>query len=296
MTAAGVTAAASAAAVAADVGRRRLCRMYNYWYRGKDHYPIDRDACDFMTEFAPGWELVVRASREWLRHRVCDLATLGVDQFLVLGAGLPVDSEAAVHELASRSLERPARVVYVDADPLAALYNHVRLADDIDVHAVHADLTDPAHVLDRAHAAGSVVDWSRPVAALWPDSLSHAPDDPGPATMVRRYRALLAPGSWIVASHYTDPGPHRPAERFSAWLLQELFTGFTGSGWFRTPAEFEGCFDGLELSPPGITDLAAWPAAVPAATPLPMEARLILCGLARIPDPTNSPEGHADEH
>nr|WP_280316623.1 SAM-dependent methyltransferase [Nocardia wallacei] len=269
------------------MGRPSLCRMYSHWYYGgKDHYEIDRDACQLLAQHAPGWELAVRASREWLRHRVYDLAATGLDQFLVLGAGLPVDSEAAVHELASRSLgERPARVVYVEADPLAALYNHVRLADDIDVHAVHADLTDPAQVLDRAHAVGSVVDWSRPVAVLWPDSLSHVPDDPGPATVVCRYRELLAPGSWVVASHYTDPGPRRPAERFSAGLLQELFTGFVGSGWFRTPAEFEGCFDGLELSPPGITDLAAWPAVVPSVTPLPMEAHLILCGLARIPDP-----------
>ncbi|MBF6176015.1 SAM-dependent methyltransferase [Nocardia blacklockiae] len=271
------------------MGRPSLCRMYNHWLRGKDHYPVDRDACHYVTGYATGWELAVRASREWLRHRVCDLAAAGVDQFLVLGAGLPVASEPAVHELASRALGgRPARVVYVEADPLAALYNHAELADHVVVHAVRADLTDPADVRHRVRAAGSVVDWSRPVAVLLPDSLPHVPDDPGHATVVRRWRAMLAPGSWIVASHYTDPGLRSAAHLYAA-VLQQQFTAFVGSGWFRSRAEIEACFDGLELLPPGISDLTAWPTAVASATPLPMEARLILCGLGRIPDPDQQP-------
>ncbi|WP_280275137.1 SAM-dependent methyltransferase [Nocardia wallacei] len=286
MTAAGL-ADPDAEPLGTDAGRPSLCRMYSYWYYGgKDHYEIDRDTCHTLAQHAPGWELAVRASRAWLRHRVCDLAARGIGQFLVLDAGFPVLGEIAVHELAAQNLsERPARVVYADPDPLASLHNHAELADNVYVHAVQADLADPAAVLDRSRAAGSPLDWSKPVAVLLPDSLSHVPDDPGPAEIVRRYRELLAPGSWIAASHYTDPGRRSPAHE-TASVLQQQFTTWLGSGRFRAPAEIAACFDGLELRDPGIADLTAWPPPLTSATPLPAEAGLILCGLGRIPDPT----------
>lgn len=272
--------------VGADAGRPSLCRMYSYWYYGgKDHYEIDRNACDTLAQDAPGWQLAVRASRAWLRRRVGDLATRGIDRFLVLGAGLPVFGESAVHELAALEVgNRPVQVVYVDRDPLATAHNRVVLADNVYVHAVEADLTDPADVLDRARAAGSLIDWSAQIAVLLPDSLSHVPDDPGPATVVRRYRELLAPGSWLAVSHYTDPGPRHGAHR-TATVLAEYFAALVGTGRFRSGAEIAACFDGLTLHEPGLADLTAWPAPLSSATPLPIEAGLILCGLARIPDP-----------
>ncbi|WP_280361307.1 SAM-dependent methyltransferase [Nocardia wallacei] len=294
MTAAGLTTPAVVdELVEIDVERPSLYRMYSYWYYGgKDHYEIDRDTCHALAQHAPGWELAVRASRAWLRHRVCDLAARGIDQFLVLDAGFPVLGEIAVHELAAQHLgERPSRVVYADPDPLASLHNRAELADNVYVHAVQADLADPAALLDRARAAGSLVNWSQPVAVLLPDySLSHVPDDPGPAEIVRRYRELLAPRSWVVASHYADPGRRSPAHE-TASVLQQQFTTWLGSGRFRTPAEIAACFDGLELRDPGVADLTAWPPPLTTATPLPVEAGLFLCGVGRIPDPTQR-HGH----
>jgi S-adenosyl methyltransferase len=75
---------------------------------------------------------------------------------------------------------------------------------------VHADLRDTDEVLS---GAGKLLDFTRPTGLLFVGCLHHIPDPDDPASIVARYLAALAPGSYLVISHATN---EFSAEKMSA--------------------------------------------------------------------------------
>ena len=75
--------------------------------------------------------------------------------------------------------------------------------------------------------------------------------------------AAVAPGSYLVLSHATDQDIGADA----AGQVRELYAQASAPAVFRSRAEVAGFFEGLELVPPGIGNVAAWHADVLPAEP-----------------------------
>ncbi|MFY0564029.1 SAM-dependent methyltransferase [Archangium lansingense] len=84
-------------------------RMFDYWLGGNHHYPVDVAAAKAFEAVFKDFRPVFRALRGFIGRASRYIQAQGVDQFLVLGAGLP--TQGNVHETVPG-----ARVLYTDID------------------------------------------------------------------------------------------------------------------------------------------------------------------------------------
>src|SRR5690606_35135550 len=89
------------APVGVDTSRASIARVYDASLGGKDNYDVDRAALGQILEVAPRQGDVSLMNRRWL-HRVTRYlaGTVGIDQFLDIGAGLPTVGNT--HEIAQQ--------------------------------------------------------------------------------------------------------------------------------------------------------------------------------------------------
>jgi hypothetical protein len=238
-----------------DTTRPSVARVYDCFLGGKDNYEVDRKVFLQVDAVAPQMKLLARAGRRWL-VRVTRFLTreAGIDQFLDLGAGLPAAENT--HQAAQR-INRDARVVYVDNDPVVAAHGRAVLEENDRTHLVMADLTRPDEILTHPDITRHV-DLSRPVALIHSNTMHHVADTEGPAEIMRRYVELLPSGSYLVLSHFADPQDDGPGSEL-ARDVEEIFTrGAIGSGFFRTRKAIEEYFTGLQMIEPGLVPLNEW--------------------------------------
>jgi hypothetical protein len=133
-----------------DTTRSGIARVRDAALGGKDNYAIDRDLVSALEHAAPGFSDLVRAERAWHIRAVRYLASIGVDQFLDCGVGLPVPFDNT-HEVAQR-YNSEARVVYADADCIVVAHGRALLQDDERSLVVQADYTYPEELLPAAGA------------------------------------------------------------------------------------------------------------------------------------------------
>lgn len=103
-----------------------------------------------------------------------------------------------------------------------------------------------------------MLDFDQPCAVLAVAVLHHLPDDLRPA--FARYREVLVPGGATILGHgsadWDDPVT---AERTRAVVAGHV--GGPSPVTLRSRVELLELVDGLEVLPPGLVDLTAWPAA-----------------------------------
>ena len=119
------------------------------------------------------------------------------------------------------------------------------------VTVIGGDLRDPKKIL---HCAGRYLDFSEPVAVLLFAVLHFLRDDEGPQGIVLRLKEALPPGSALAVSHITSEaiGPERSR------AAQRVYEGASAPAVPRTRAEITQFLDGLDLVPPGVTDIGHW--------------------------------------
>ena len=232
-----------------DVETPSAARMYDYYLGGSHNFAADRRLADETVRVWPDVKHLARANRAFLRRAVSALVDAGVEQFLDLGAGIP--TVGSVHETA-QSANRYARTVYIDADLVAVAHGTALLADDPNTAVVHADLRDPATVLDGVTATG-LLDLSQPVAVLMLAVLPFVPDADDPAGIVAAYRDASAPGSYLALSHGTDD--YRPE---AAHRAEDVYRRAAQPMTLRSRAEIAALFGGYELLEPGVVDMIHW--------------------------------------
>ena len=232
-----------------DIERPSVARMYDFFLGGSHNFASDRELAERALRIFPDAPFVVRANRSFLCRAVTVLCSLGVDQFLDLGSGIPTVGN--VHEVVGK--ERPgARTLYVDSDPVAVAHASALLADVPNVAVLHADLRDPATVLADAARIGGI-DFSRPVGVLLVSVLPFIPDEDDPAAIVAAYREATVPGSYLAISHGTnDYQPKQVGE------VENVYANTTQPGVFRSAAEVARLFDGYEMLEPGLVDAIHW--------------------------------------
>ncbi|QWF81078.1 SAM-dependent methyltransferase [Amycolatopsis sp. CA-230715] len=237
---------------ALDTTRAGLARVRDAALGGKDNYSIDRDLVAALEHAAPGFSDLVRAERAWHIRAVRYLASIGVDQFLDCGLGLPTPFDNT-HEIAQRHNDE-ARIVYADADCIVVAHGRALLEENERSLVIQADYTYPEELVP---AADAFLDFTRPIGLLLTDTLHHVDDDAHPDKLMDTYRDALAPGSAIAVSHWWDPGagPEHDAARAleATWQAR-----CPQPGRYRTRTEIEALLDGLELVPPGLVTFDDW--------------------------------------
>jgi hypothetical protein len=223
--------------------------MYDFYLGGSHNFAADRQLAARTIEAWPDVAHLCQANRAFLTRAVTHLASVGIDQFLDLGSGIPTAGN--VHEVVQMINPR-ARVVYVDADPVAIAHSTVLLEQVPEADAVYADLRDPEAVLTAPQVAG-FLDLTRPLALLMFASLPFVPDEDDPAAIVAAYRDATAPGSYLALSHGTSD--YRPE---AVRRVEDVYTQASHAMRLRGRKDIELLMDGYELLEPGLVDVINW--------------------------------------
>lgn len=231
-----------------DLDRPNAARMYDYYLGGSHNFAVDRELAGRALEVWPDMPRSAQANRAFLRRAVRFLAQQGVRQFLDIGSGIPTVGN--VHEIA-QEVAPDARVVYVDLDPIAVTHSSALLAPDPRTTVVRADGTEPERLLTDP-AVTAQLDLSRPVGLLMFAVLHFVQDAADPRGILRRYAALLAPGSWLALSHGTmEDAPDTAA-------MVRLYTGTPTPLRPRDRAEVTELLADVALVEPGVVFVPEW--------------------------------------
>jgi hypothetical protein len=244
-----------------DVDRPSSARIYDYFLGGAHNFEVDRAAADQLAKVHPAIGLGMRANRSYLRRAVSFLAQSGVDQFLDLGSGIPTVGN--VHEIAQRA-NPAARVVYADIEPIAVTHSRTILDGNDRALAIRADLRDPHAVLTDPGVTG-LLDLSRPVGLILAGVLQYIPDADDPAGIIGGYVERLPTGSYVAMSHPSmdELTSERAAGANAAsGMYNQTQTPFH----YRSRAEFEAFFAGLDLVEPGVVHMWDWRAEIEPGT------------------------------
>jgi SAM-dependent methyltransferase len=270
--------------VGVDPNRPSIARVYGGFLGGKDVYEVDRQVMAKINAVVPEAVDIARGNRRFL-NRACRFLTVqaGIDQYLDCGSGLPTAENT--HEIVQRTNDE-ARVVYVDNDPVVLAHGRALLESNDNVHMVDADIFVPSQVLEN-EVVRRAIDFSKPLVLLHVGTLHHLEGDSGPAVM-KQYIDALAPGSYVVFSHFFDPEVPELSE-IARRIEHVLVNGPMGAGRFRTRGEILDMLDGLELikpnalAEPGPAPCDEWWPDGPQLTPLSRAARCIIGAVGRKP-------------
>ncbi len=225
-------------------------RMYDYFLGGYHNLEVDRLATAKSLEIYPDTKIGIQSSRAFLRRAVRFMCAQGIDQFLDIGSGIPTVGN--VHEVAQEA-NPSTRIVYVDIDPVAVGHSRAMLVDNPLAVAIQADARDSDHILNHADVR-RLIDFTKPVGVLFLCLLHFINDFAEAHGVVRAFRESVATGSYIAISHaISDALPRDVVER-----LQAIYAGTTNPGGFRTGAEVEQFFEGLEVVEPGLVLAPLW--------------------------------------
>ncbi|WP_030176530.1 SAM-dependent methyltransferase [Spirillospora albida] len=235
---------------AIDTSVPHAARMWNYWMGGKDNYESDRAAGEAVADVYPHIVTMARQSRRFLIRIVRHLAAdAGIRQFIDVGTGLPTMQNT--HEVA-QSIAPESKIVYVDNDPLVLAHARALLGSLTSEGAtryVHADYHDPEKIIE---AAREVLDFREPIAVMFMGVLGYEPDLKVVRSIVERMMEPTVPGSHLVLwdGTNTDPAVVEGAEK----LVESGGVPYI----LRSPDELAGCFEGLDLLPPGLVRITEW--------------------------------------
>lgn len=223
-------------------------RVYDYLLGGGHNFPQDRELAERLAAVLPARDMA-RLNRAYLRRAVLFLVHQGIRQFLDLGSGIPTVGN--VHEVA-QGAHPDCRVVYVDYEPVAVAHSELILDGNDYAGIVQADMRDPGAVLNATQTK-RLIDLAEPLALLMVGVVQFIPDSADPWGLVRRYRDVLARGSYLALSAFTwDSAPAGMAGAV------EVFKHSQDPIYPRSWAEVARLFEGFELVPPGIVYTPEW--------------------------------------
>ena len=237
-----------------------MARVFDHYLGGDDNTVVDREFAAEVDEIFPAMGDLCRGHRRFSAAVVDRWCAEGIDQFLELGAGLPTVDH--VHTRARR-VHPPARVAYVDADPVAVAHARRVVAGLDGVSVLQADVGDAEKVL-AAPEVRDVLDLDRPVGVL-AVAVLHYLSDATASVALRRYSEALVPGSGLAVSHLTGIG--RPD--IHSWSTMN-HGGWSYAPRLRGPDDMSPWLEGFETVAPGWVSAPDWvpdgPAVGPEAT------------------------------
>lgn len=243
----------------ADQERPVIARVHDFIVGGIHHRLVDREFAHELVTTVPGIDEVIRELLVFRPRVVAHLASLGVDQYLDLGSGLP--TVRPTHEVAASGGVRP-RVVYVDNDPEAVEPARELLRGRDGVRVLAGDVGEPGSWLP---AVAEHLDLRRPVAVIASAVLHYVDDDAATVTL-RALHAATAPGSPLAIATLSGRGRPEP----QAWTRYD-HGGVSYPPRLREPEHMVGWLEGYDVAPPGWVAATHWEADA-ARAPTPNEA------------------------
>jgi hypothetical protein len=245
----GITAAPSGV----DVKIPSPARIYDYYLGGKDNFASDRVAAEKALSVVPAGRAVARSNRQFLVRAARHMASQGVAQFIDLGTGFP--TSPSVHQIAAATLAVRPQVVYIDNDPMVTSHNQALLAGNqvATVTVIHGDIRSPGQIF-AGQELWNAIDFSQPVGVLFVAVLHFIPAEDDPYSSVRAFCAQMAPGSFLAVSHITSDGTAPTVMT----TIRDAYRAASAPAVFRSRAEIEDFFAGLEIIHPGIVEVSAW--------------------------------------
>lgn len=232
-----------------DLDRPCAARIHNAFLGGSYNFAVEREFIERAEQKIPTLAEGFVESRAFLRRSVDVLLEQGIRQFLDLGSGIPTIGH--VHEVV-HARDVPARVLYVDNEPLTVSHSKGLLADVPGTEIIRADIRDPGSILDSPEAH-DLFDLAEPVALVANATIQLLPDSDHPDTVLGAYRDAVVPGSYLLLSHLTGA-----AEPEQMRTLQTLYTETSDPVYPRSTERIEALFGAFELLPPGAGFLADW--------------------------------------
>ncbi|MYS19469.1 S-adenosyl methyltransferase [Streptomyces sp. DvalAA-14] len=235
-----------------DTSKPHSARMYDYYLGGKDHFDVDKQAAERVASVYPGIFVCARENRAFMHRATRVLAREhGIRQWLDIGTGIP--TEPNLHQVAQAVVPQ-ARVVYADNDPLVLKYAEtlMRSTPEGRTTYIEADANDP-DVLLNSPELGEVLDLAQPVALSLNALLHFITDAQDPYGLVRRLMDFLPSGSALAISHCTPDFDPATWEK-----VTQIYNNGGTPVQFRSKAEVERFFEGLDLLEPGITVGHRW--------------------------------------
>jgi hypothetical protein len=253
-------------------------RLYDFYLGGRHNFPADRAAAKRIITALPDLPDAAWANRSFHQRAARWLAEQGIRQFIDIGSGLPTVGNT--HEIV-QAVAPDARVVYVDNDPMVALFSAELLKDTKAATVVTADLRDPPAVLGDPDLRALIKD-GEPAGLLMTAVMHFVAPSSDPWGLVDRYMDALAPGSYLALSHVTaDRLPPRGVEEGI-----DVYSRATENIYVRPRDEVQRFFEHLDMVPPypgtgpGVCYVGEWGAEVPALADSD-GSRMLYCGVAR---------------
>jgi len=234
----------------AQLALPNAARMYDYYLGGHHNMAIDREAADRAISIYPGFSLVMRVNRAFLRRAVKYVVDQGVERLLDIGSGIP--TVGSVHQVA-QAANPHAQAVYVDVDSVVLAHSTAMLRGNPRAQIVRGDLRAPQSILNQP-AVRDLLEPGKPVALILAFVLHFVVDDQQALGVVRTLRDALPSGSYVVLSHGT-------MEHLPPVILDQLVRLYSTTSQpvrIRTRQEIEAFFENLELVPPGVVFVPLW--------------------------------------
>ena len=255
-------------------------RLYDYYLGGRQNFPADRAAAKRIIAALPDLPDAAWANRSFHQRAARWMAEQGIRQFIDIGSGLPTVGNT--HEIV-QAVAPDARVVYVDNDPMVALFSAELLKDAQTATVVTADLRDPPAVLGHPDLRALIKD-GEPTGLLMTAVMHFVAPGSDPWGLVARYMDALAPGSYLVLSHITaDRLPPRAVEEGL-----DVYSRATENIYVRSSDEVQRFFEHLHMvppydgAPPGVCYVGEWGAEEPSLADSD-GSRMLYCGVGRRP-------------
>ncbi|UQA55214.1 SAM-dependent methyltransferase [Polyangium aurulentum] len=213
-------------------------RMLDYWLGGQHHYPVDLAGAKVFEALLPDFPRMFRVLRDFIGRTSRYIHAQGVDQFLVLGAGVP--TQGNVHEVVPG-----ARVLYTDIDAFNIALGQRILAGVPNTGYTHCDAADPT-TLDMA-VAERVLGPLRRLGIIMIGVEAFIADEPLRAALQKLYD-LAPPGSYLAVDCDNAALDHDPE------LLRMMGTDFH----MRTAEQLAASLGPWQLTEEGIQPVAVW--------------------------------------
>ena len=268
-----------------DVDKPSVSRVYNSILGEAQNFAADREFAAQLRELLPDASELVLLNRGFLARAIRYCIAQGIDQVIDIGAGLPTGS--STHQIA-RAVDPNCRVLYVDNEIVTAERLRESVTDQAGLASILWDFRElPAayHRLDelaRDAFGDPVIDPTRPVALLMGLMLHFIPDEDHPAETLAEYRRMIAPGSYVAASHDTADGREEQMRE-----LARLYVETNRPLILRDRTELARLFRGYDWIEPGITRMNLWhPDAETPRQPHPESTGAYVC-VVRTPTPAS---------
>jgi len=225
-------------------------RIYDYMLGGAHNFAVDRQLVERLMAANPNAIHVARVNRAFLRRAVLYMVNQGIRQFLDLGSGIPTVGN--VHEIAQKA-GPDCRVVYVDYEGVAVAHSELLLEGNDNATVLQADVTMPDAVL-HAPRTRRLINFDEPLGLLVVALLHYISPAQDPGAVLRRYREIMAPGSYLAISHATRDFMPEPVDK----AVEEIRKSSPDVVFTRTHAEVLEFFGDFELVEPGLVTTARW--------------------------------------